>query len=144
MIDLGPVLGLLILTIGCFVLRPCLLFWQQQRRLRLQGITVQGQVIERHQEVISNGQPWYYLTCRYNYEGQSYICDHPVWRILYEREEPFVAVRCLPGKPEQAIVLGDDFLRVEWMGRTIPGTVFFLIGAGMLCSFIPVLLTRHL
>jgi hypothetical protein len=82
--------------------------------------------------------------CRYNYEGQIYICDHPVWRILYEREEPFVAVRCLPGKPEQAIVLGDDFLRVEWMGRTIPGTVFFLIGAGMLCSFIPVLLTRHL
>jgi hypothetical protein len=144
MFDLDPVLGLLMLIIGCFALRPCFLFWRRQWQLHQQGMIVQGQVIEHHQEVGWRGQPWFYLTCRYNYEGQSYTCDHPVWRILYEREEPFVPVRCLPNKPEQATVLGDDFLRVEWVQRTIPGSVFILIGAGILCSFLPILVAQHL
>lgn len=143
MIDLGPVLGLILLIAGWIAFYPCLLFWRQQRQLHRQGVSVQGQVIERHQEVGWRGQPWYYLTCRYTFEGHTYLCDHPVWQTLYKREEPLISVRCLPDKPEQATIPGDDFLRSLWAQRTVPGSLFMLIGLVMVCSFLPALLVWH-
>ncbi len=72
------------LIVACILLRPCFFFWRKYRLLRLHGITVQGSVTERHLEHLSNGQPWYYLTCRYMYEGRPYVSDQPVWRGLYD------------------------------------------------------------
>lgn len=143
MIDLGPILGLIMLIVGWIAFYPCLRFWRQQRQLHWQGITVPGQVIERHQERGWNGHPWYYITCCYTFEGQSYLCDYPVWHTLYECEEPSVSVRFLPDKPELATIPGDDFLRSLWAQRTIPGSLFMLIGIEMLCSFLPALLAGH-
>lgn len=83
MIDLGFIPDFGILIIGCFILRPCIIFWCKQRQLRQQGITVEGKLVDRHEERGSRGQPWYYLTYRYTWEGESYTCDQPVWRRDY-------------------------------------------------------------
>lgn len=128
-IQFGPILGLFIFILGCGVLRPCFFYWRKQRQLRLQGITVQGQVIERYYKPDTRGQPWYYLTCRYSYEGQTYVSDQPVWRFQYERVEALVSVRCLPKNPEVASVFEDDFQRTEWVQRTILGVIFCIVGA---------------
>ena len=125
-----------LLIIGCTLLRPCFFFWQTHRRLRLHGITVQGSVIERHLEHLSNGQPWYYLTYHYMYEGQLYVTDQAVWRHHYESGESLVSVCCLPSTPEIATVFWDDFQRVEWVQKTILAMILFLVGTFILIGFL--------
>ena len=125
-------LGLLILTIGCFLLRPCILYWRKRRQLKLYGITVEGQIIERWGERGARGQPWFYVKCRYSYAGQIYTSELAVWRMDAEKENIVVPVRCLPDNPEIASVYGDDFLRVEWVQKTFLAGIFMLIGAFIL------------
>ncbi len=144
MVDLGPVLGLFILILGCWFLRPCIVFWRTQRQLRHKGITVQGQVIERAQRYGYRGQPWFYLICSYNYNGQTYTSDLPVWRKHFAREEVLVSVCCLPDDPEVAMVFENDFLRTEWVQRTIVPVIFIFIGIFILISYpLGVFATRH-
>jgi hypothetical protein len=64
MAPFGLLIGALVLVIGCCVLAWTLVYWRKQRGYR--------------------GQPEYYLTCRYPYEGQTYPCDQAVWRDHYE------------------------------------------------------------
>lgn len=128
MIDLSPVVGLIIFIIGCFVLRPCIVFWRKQRQLRLQGITVEGELIDRHQERGTGGHPWYYLTYRYTCEGETFLCDQPVWLGDYERGDMLAPVCCLPTNPAVSSVFGDGFQSAEWVQRTIVGIIFFLAG----------------
>jgi hypothetical protein len=128
MLDLGPLLGLFILLLGCFFLRPCIVFWRTQRQLRLKGIIVQGQVIEREQRYGSRGQPWFYLICSYSYNGQTYVSDLPMWHKYFACDEVHVSVCCLPEDPEMAMVFENDFLRTEWVQRTIVPAIFIIIG----------------
>jgi Protein of unknown function (DUF3592) len=144
MIDLGSVVGLFIIIFTCIIMRPCFFFWRKRRQLRLHGVTVQGQVIEHYQERSVRGLPWYYLTCRYSYEGQTYISDQPVWRDQYERGEQFVSVCCLPDNPEVATVFGDDFQRTENLPTTILGMIFILGGVFILIRWFPNILSLHI
>jgi hypothetical protein len=132
----------MILMIGCLILWPGFLSWRKQRQVRLRGITVQGQVVERYQK--RHGRQWYYFTCRYHYEGQTYICDQPVWRDHYERGEPLVSVCCLADNPKMAIMLDDDFQQMLWVQLIILGAIFFLVGAFILIgSPLGVFAPRH-
>ena len=131
MLDFGWVVGLIILGGGCCFLPSCLVFWRKQWQLRTRGVIVQGQVVERHAERGSRGQPWYTLMCRYGYQGQAYSLAMPVWRNLYEKSGACVSLRCLPSNPEVAMVVGDDFLCTEWGQGTFMVVLFCVIGGGV-------------
>jgi hypothetical protein len=135
MVDSGLLLGLFMFVLGCFLLRPCIVFWRTQRQLRRKGITVQGQVIERAQHYTSRGLPWFSLVCKYSYNGQTYVSDLPVWRKYFASDEVLVSVCCLPENPEVAMVFENDFLRTEWVQRTILPIIFISIGIFILIGY---------
>lgn len=132
MAPFGVLLGAIVLVIGCCVLARTLVYWRKRRHLRLRGVVVQGQVIDRREQRGRRGQPEYYLTCRYSYRGQTYSCEQAVWRDHYEQWGPVIPLRCLPEKPEVATMAGDDFQSARWMQTTIVGAIFFVVGVFIL------------
>jgi hypothetical protein len=131
MAPFGLLIGGIVLVIGCCVLAPTLVYWRKRRHLHLRGVVVQGQVVERYQKPY-RGQIWYYLDCRYLYEGQTYSCNQQVWRDHYEQWGSVISLRCLPDKPEVATVVGDDCQSALWVQVTILGAIFFVVGVGIL------------
>jgi Protein of unknown function (DUF3592) len=102
--------------------------WQLQRR----GIAVEGQVMRR-QETRAYGKPVTYntLTCRYIYNGQTYIETLPVSSVDFRRN---VQLRLLPDSPKKASVIesGSGFAiaeRVMLMGlQAFVGIYFMVVG----------------
>jgi flagellar biosynthesis/type III secretory pathway M-ring protein FliF/YscJ len=79
---------------------------QLEYELRRDGVTVQGQIISRH-EYHGRSSYSYYLKYRYAYEGISYEREREVQESIYiaHPEGTEVSVICLPRHPKTAHLL---------------------------------------